>query len=54
MAISERFVVDATLMAIDEINAQGGLLGRPIQPWLLMVDPIRLFSQNGGSINQSG
>ena len=32
MAISETSVRDATLMAIEEINAQGGLLGRKIQP----------------------
>ncbi len=32
MAISERSVRDATLMAIDEINANGGLLGRKIEP----------------------
>ncbi len=32
MAISESAVVDAALMAIDEINAAGGLLGRQIQP----------------------
>ena len=31
MAISERSVVDATNMAIDEINAQGGVLGRKIE-----------------------
>ncbi|MEE8059668.1 MAG: urea ABC transporter substrate-binding protein [Pseudomonadales bacterium] len=31
MAISEIAVVDATLMAIEEINHQGGLLGRPIE-----------------------
>jgi len=31
MAISETSVVDATLLAIDEINASGGLLGRPIE-----------------------
>ena len=31
MAISESSVRDATLMAIDEINATGGLLGRVIQ-----------------------
>ncbi|WP_240778694.1 urea ABC transporter substrate-binding protein [Shewanella sp. SNU WT4] len=31
MAISEKSVVDATLMAIDEINASGGLLGRQIE-----------------------
>jgi urea transport system substrate-binding protein len=32
MAISELPVIDATLMAIDEINESGGLLGRPIEP----------------------
>jgi len=36
MAISEQPVVDATLMAIEEINAAGGLLGRPIEP--IVVD----------------
>lgn len=32
MAVSERLVVDATRLAIDEINAEGGLLGRKIEP----------------------
>jgi urea transport system substrate-binding protein len=32
MAISEKAVVNATLMAIDEINAKGGLLGKKIVP----------------------
>lgn len=32
MAISEVTVKNATLLAIDEINASGGLLGRQIQP----------------------
>jgi urea transport system substrate-binding protein len=32
MAISERSVVDATMMAIDEINASGGVLRRRIEP----------------------
>lgn len=36
MAISEKPVVDATLLAIDEINARGGVLGREIQP--IVVD----------------
>jgi urea transport system substrate-binding protein len=36
MAISETDVKNATLMAIDEINAQGGLLGKPIEP--IVVD----------------
>lgn len=36
MAISEKHVVDATLMAIDELNKKGGLLGRTIEP--IVVD----------------
>ncbi len=36
MAISEAPVAEATLMAIDEINKKGGLLGRPIEP--IVVD----------------
>jgi len=32
MAISEQSVVDATLLAIEELNEQGGLLGRSILP----------------------
>lgn len=32
MAISEQSVADATLMAIDEINESGGVLGRKIEP----------------------
>jgi len=31
MAISETAVVDATKLAIEEINASGGLLGRPVE-----------------------
>lgn len=31
MAISERAVIDATLLAVDEINEKGGVLGRPIE-----------------------
>ncbi len=31
MAISERAVVDATLMAIEELNPAGGVLGRPVE-----------------------
>ena len=31
MAISESPVLDATLLAIEEINAQGGVLGRPLE-----------------------
>jgi len=32
MAISEKSVVDADLLAIEELNAKGGLLGRRIEP----------------------
>lgn len=32
MAISENSMVDAELLAIEEINAKGGLIGRQIQP----------------------
>ena len=32
MAISETPVVDATLLAIDEINSKGGILGRKVEP----------------------
>ncbi|MDX2076732.1 MAG: urea ABC transporter substrate-binding protein [bacterium] len=32
MAISEASVVDATLLAVEEINAKGGVLGRMIEP----------------------
>jgi urea transport system substrate-binding protein len=36
MAISEKPVAEATLLAIDEINERGGVLGRQIQP--IVVD----------------
>ncbi len=32
MALSERSLLDAELLAVDEINASGGVLGRPIEP----------------------
>ena len=32
LSIIEKSLADATLMAISEINAKGGVLGRPIQP----------------------
>jgi urea transport system substrate-binding protein len=32
MALSESPVIDATLLAIDELNRAGGVLGRPVQP----------------------
>lgn len=37
MAISETSLRDVVLMAVDEINAKGGVLGRPIEP--VVVDP---------------
>src|SRR6267143_4264627 len=37
MAISEVSLRDVVLMAVDEINAKGGVMGRPIQP--VVVDP---------------
>jgi urea transport system substrate-binding protein len=32
MAISEATVVDAEMLAIEEINAAGGVLGKKIEP----------------------
>ena len=37
MAISETVLKDVALMAIDEINAKGGVLGKKIEP--VVVDP---------------
>ena len=37
MAISETVLKDTVLMAIDEINAKGGLLGKQLEP--VVVDP---------------
>ncbi len=37
MAISETVLKDVALMAIDEINANGGVLGRKLEP--VVVDP---------------
>ena len=37
MAISETVLKDTVLMAIDEINAKGGLLGKKLEP--VIVDP---------------
>lgn len=36
MALSERPIIDATLLAVEEINEQGGLLGRPVE--VVMAD----------------
>ena len=37
MAISEKMLKDTALMAIDEINAKGGVLGKKLEP--VVVDP---------------
>ncbi len=37
MAISETSLSDVVLMAVDEINAKGGVLGKKIEP--VVVDP---------------
>src|SRR5258706_15689342 len=37
MAISETVLKDVTLMAIDEVNAKGGVLGKKLEP--VVVDP---------------
>ncbi|MDO8277283.1 MAG: transporter substrate-binding protein, partial [Burkholderiaceae bacterium] len=37
MAISETVLKDTVLMAIDEINAKGGVMGRKLEP--VVVDP---------------
>ena len=37
MAISETVLKDVTLMAIEEINAKGGVLGKKLEP--VVVDP---------------
>jgi urea transport system substrate-binding protein len=48
MAISETVLKDVALMAIEEINASGGVLGRPLEP--VVVDPASnwpLFAEKG-------
>jgi urea transport system substrate-binding protein len=48
MAISETVLKDVALMAIDEINASGGVLGRPLEA--VVVDPASnwpLFAEKG-------
>ncbi|PJF27073.1 MAG: urea ABC transporter substrate-binding protein, partial [Phototrophicales bacterium] len=59
MAISERAVVDATLLAIEEINAAGGVLGRQIEPLIVdgqsdwdvfAAEAERLITQEGVSV----
>ncbi|MEB3293142.1 MAG: transporter substrate-binding protein [Synechococcales bacterium] len=40
MAFTERSVVDATQLAIEEINQAGGVLGRSINAIVAEVDPL--------------
>lgn len=39
MAISETVLKDTVLMAIDEINAKGGVLGKKLDPWWSTLRP---------------
>lgn len=53
MAMSEISVKDATLLAIEEINRQGGVLGHPIEP--LVVDgasDLQTFAQKAQELLQ--
>jgi len=53
MAISETSLKDVALMAIDEINAKGGLLGKQLEP--VVVDPASnwpLFAEKAGELLQ--
>jgi len=53
MAVSEKSVVDATLMAIDEINAQGGVLGRHLEAIVMdgQSDP-EVFAEHARTLIQ--
>ena len=53
MAISETSLKDVALMAIEEINADGGLLGKQLEP--VVVDPASnwpLFAEKAGELLQ--
>lgn len=53
MAISETSLKDVALMAIEEINARGGLLGKQLEP--VVVDPASnwpLFAEKAGELLQ--
>ena len=55
MAISETVLKDVTLMAIDEINAKGGVLGKKLEP--VVVDPASnwpLFAEKGAPAAHAG
>jgi urea transport system substrate-binding protein len=54
MAISETSLKDVALMAIDELNAAGGVLGRKIEP--VVVDPASnwpLFAEKARDLIQN-
>jgi urea transport system substrate-binding protein len=55
LAISEQSMIDAELMAIDEINQQGGLLGRKIKPVIAdgQSDP-KVFAQETRRLIETG
>ena len=47
MAISETVLKDTVLMAIDEINAKGGVLGKKLEPVVVDRKSTRLNSSHG-------
>ena len=49
MAISETSLKDVALMAIEEINAKGGLLGKKLEP--VVVDPASLQLLEGANLD---
>ena len=55
MAISETVLKDTVLMAIDEINAKGGVLGKKLEP--VVVDPasqLAAVRREGAPADQQG
>ena len=55
MAISETVLKDTVLMAIDEINAKGGVLGKKLEP--VVVDPASnwpLFAEKAKQLIDAG
>ena len=49
MAISETVLKDTVLMAIDEINAKGGVLGKKLEP--VVVDPASAELLQGATLD---
>ena len=55
MAISETVLKDTVLMAIDEINAKGGVMGKKLEP--VVVDPASnwpLFAEKARQLHHPG